>query len=185
MSHARVVHCKRAEYDVYVGRGPDPRTGAFPKHSWGNLFRIPEDGDRPAVLQKHREWALMRPFLVDRARMELHDQTLGCWCAPNECHGDTWAEIAASTPVCHEQGPCTCSDDHECAKCKGLYVCLHCGGAEGSLTSECPRTRVSAADLDAVYNGQKNYICGTWVAGCVKDDGEVSMPYWAGRVHCV
>jgi hypothetical protein len=29
----RVVHCKREEYDVYIGRGPDPRTGIIGK--WG------------------------------------------------------------------------------------------------------------------------------------------------------
>lgn len=34
-----VVHCKRDPYDVYCGRGRDPRTGAA-NPGWGNPFVI-------------------------------------------------------------------------------------------------------------------------------------------------
>jgi hypothetical protein len=52
-----IVHCKKEPYDVYIGRGRDPRSGEPGR--WGNPFRIgPCD---PAALD---------------------GRTLGCWCAP-------------------------------------------------------------------------------------------------------
>ena len=78
----RVVHVKRAPYDVYVGR-PSP---------FGNPFVIGRDGDRGAVIQKYRAWLLAQPALVERVRLELAGKVLGCWCAPLPCHGDVLAE---------------------------------------------------------------------------------------------
>lgn len=80
----RVVHCRRAAYDVYVGR-PGP---------WGNPFRVGRDGDREAVLRKYEAWLLAQPDLVERARRELRGKVLGCWCAPKPCHGDVLARVA-------------------------------------------------------------------------------------------
>ena len=80
----RVVHCKRAPYDVYIGR-PGP---------WGNPFRIGVDGSRSQVIAKYREWLKSHPEVVERARRELAGKILGCWCAPNPCHGEVLAEIA-------------------------------------------------------------------------------------------
>jgi hypothetical protein len=80
----RVVHCKRAPFDVYIGR-PGP---------WGNPFRIGADGDRQTVIEKYRAWLLARPELVERARRELAGKVLGCWCAPLTCHGDVLAAIS-------------------------------------------------------------------------------------------
>lgn len=82
----RVVHCRKERYDVYIGR-PGP---------WGNPFVIGKDGDRAQVIAKYRAWLLARPSLVARARAELRGKTLGCWCAPQACHGQVLAEVAAS-----------------------------------------------------------------------------------------
>ena len=87
----RVVHCKRSDYDVYIGRGPDPKTGLF--GIWGNPFRTGHDGDRADVIRKHREWLIGRADLMERIG-ELRGKVLGCWCAPLRCHGDTLAELA-------------------------------------------------------------------------------------------
>jgi Domain of unknown function (DUF4326) len=81
----RVVHVKRAAYDVYIGR-PSP---------FGNPFVIGRDGDRAAVIARYRAWLLAQPALVERVRRELADKVLGCWCAPLPCHGDVLADIAA------------------------------------------------------------------------------------------
>ena len=82
----RVVHVKRAAYDVYVGR-PSP---------FGNPFVIGRDGDRTAVILRYRTWLLAQPALVERVRRELAGKVLGCWCAPLPCHGDVLADIAAA-----------------------------------------------------------------------------------------
>jgi len=57
-----VVHCRRAPYDVYVGRGRDPRTGA--PGEWGNPFshrpsRVPGVivvGTVAAAVSSHKRW---------------------------------------------------------------------------------------------------------------------------------
>ncbi len=80
---ARVVHCKRESYDVYIGR---PST-------WGNPYEIGKDGDRETVIRKYREYLLSNPTLVAQLP-ELEGKTLGCWCAPKACHGDVLVELA-------------------------------------------------------------------------------------------
>ncbi len=83
-SRTRVVHVKRAAYDVYVGR-PSP---------FGNPFVIGRDGTRATVIGQYRAWLLAQPALVDRVRRELAGKVLGCWCAPLPCHGDVLADVA-------------------------------------------------------------------------------------------
>lgn len=80
----RVVHCKRAAFDVYIGR----------PSSWGNPFVIGKDGTRADVIAKYRAWLEARPELVARAKAELRGKVLACWCSPAACHGDVLAEVA-------------------------------------------------------------------------------------------
>jgi len=79
----RVVHCKRAPYDVYIGR----------PSKWGNPFEIGRDGTREQVIEKYRAWILTQPHLM-AALPELRGKVLGCWCAPKACHGDVLAKLA-------------------------------------------------------------------------------------------
>lgn len=80
----RVVHCKKEPYDVYIGR----------PSKWGNPFSIGKDGSRQEVIAKYRAWIASQPALLASLH-ELRGKTLGCWCAPNECHGDVLKELAA------------------------------------------------------------------------------------------
>lgn len=172
MSHPLVVHNKRSEYDIPAWR---------PRY-WGNKFVMGVDGDRSAVIAKHRQFRLQRPYMIDKARKELRGAILGCWCAPKDCHCDFLAEVSATDPVPHEMSPCTCGE-YGCQFCDGgLFACDHCNGGEGSLTSECPKTTY---DGDKVYKGELNYIAGEWVAGSFTESGERNMPFWCGTVHCV
>lgn len=77
MSDPRVVHCKRARYDVYVGR----------PSRWGNPFAIGRDGTRDEVITRYEEWVQTQPSLM-AALPELRGKVLGCWCAPARCHGE-------------------------------------------------------------------------------------------------
>ncbi len=81
----RVVHCRREEYDVYVGRG----NGS----PWGNPFRSGRDGTREQVIEMYEEWLLSQPELLRRLP-ELRGKTLGCWCAPKACHADVLLRLA-------------------------------------------------------------------------------------------
>ena len=64
MPHPLVVHCKRARFDVYVGR-PSPWGNPFPLHN-------PKDeAERAAVLRRYREWLATQPALIARAENPL------------------------------------------------------------------------------------------------------------------
>lgn len=85
MPHPLVVHCKKDDYDVYIGR----------PSIWGNPFEIGKDGTRDEVVQKYKIWVMEQPELVKRIS-ELRGKVLGCWCAPKKCHGDVLAIMANS-----------------------------------------------------------------------------------------
>lgn len=90
-----VVHCKREQYDLYIGRGSD----------WGNPYKIGRDGDRREVLGKYKEYLLRGEgrTLLERIG-ELEGLTLGCYCAPRggltaddetHCHGQLLLQLVA------------------------------------------------------------------------------------------
>jgi transposase len=55
---------------------------------WGNPFETPADGDRESVIANYeRHYLPHKPSLLGRFS-ELSGKVLGCWCAPEPCHGD-------------------------------------------------------------------------------------------------
>lgn len=81
--NGKVVHCKKEAYDVYIGR----------PSKWGNPYQIGIHGTRDEVIQKYRDMILGNRTLM-AALPELRGKTLGCWCAPEACHGDVLIELA-------------------------------------------------------------------------------------------
>jgi hypothetical protein len=88
-----VVHCKKEKFDVYIGRAV-PRAG-FKASIWANPFKIGKDGTREECMAKYRAALLANPDLLSRLP-ELKGKVLGCWCAPEACHGDILSELANS-----------------------------------------------------------------------------------------
>lgn len=80
----RVVHCKKSNYDVYIGR----------PSIWGNPFVHDRDGDKPDRIRKYRAWIMSQPELMKRAKKGLRRRIVDYWCKPEVCHGDILAEIA-------------------------------------------------------------------------------------------
>ncbi len=80
----KVVHCKKARYDVYVGR----------PSKWGNPFRSGRDGTREQVIARYEEWLDRQPDLLADLP-SLAGLTLACWCSPLACHADVLARRAA------------------------------------------------------------------------------------------
>lgn len=85
----RVVHCKKAKYDVYIGR----------PSKWGNPFSHKEGTlatykvkDRQEAIDRYREWIQTQPQLLASLK-ELEGKVLGCWCKPQACHGDVLVEL--------------------------------------------------------------------------------------------
>jgi len=91
MTMTMVVHCKKEPYDVYIGRAA-PRAG-LKASVWGNPFVIGKDGTREEVMEKYRSWLLYNTALIKRLP-ELKGKILGCWCAPEACHGDILSAMA-------------------------------------------------------------------------------------------
>lgn len=82
----RSVHCKRDQYDLYIGR-PGP---------FGNKFKVGVHGERGECIGLFESWfgssepdAIAYRQLIDE-RITL-GMRLGCWCHPNGCHGDVIA----------------------------------------------------------------------------------------------
>ncbi len=88
----RVVHCKKEEFDVYIGRGS----------VWGNPYSHREGtlaehvvGTRGEAIQKFEKYLLSNEELM-ASLPELEGKTLGCWCTNSgdwnpgdklKCHG--------------------------------------------------------------------------------------------------
>lgn len=96
----RVVNVRHEAYDVYIGR---PRSGQPWK--FGNPFVVGRDGQRGECCEKFRTWILTgdsqncvdatqirRDWIVKNLE-SLRGKTLGCWCKPNNCHGDVYVEL--------------------------------------------------------------------------------------------
>lgn len=55
---------------------------------WGNPFEMPADGDRDTVIANYANHYLPhKPGLLAKLP-DLQGKALGCWCAPEPCHGD-------------------------------------------------------------------------------------------------
>ncbi|HXV06301.1 MAG TPA: DUF4326 domain-containing protein [Solirubrobacterales bacterium] len=98
-----VVHCKRDPYDIYIGRGRDPRSGEPGR--WGNPFSHRPSGQavtrvatRAEAIERYRAW-LWEQIKAGRVDLDelaaLDGKTLGCWCAPEPCHGEVLAAAAS------------------------------------------------------------------------------------------
>lgn len=67
---------------IYIGR----------PSKWGNPFKIGKDGSRKECIEKYRQYILGNPKLL-KDLVELKGKVLGCYCKPQECHGDVLIEL--------------------------------------------------------------------------------------------
>jgi hypothetical protein len=77
-----------ASFNSFLVAQGEPRVTAGP---WANPYAVGRDGDRDEVIAKYADG---KSELQSRAP-ELQGKALGCWCAPEPCHGDIlkqWAD---------------------------------------------------------------------------------------------
>lgn len=98
MAHPLVVHCKRDEYDVYVGRGKGSKWGNPFSSREGTLARYRVEGGREEAIAAYRRWLWAR---IRSGEVKLEDlaglagKRLGCWCAPyHKCHAEVLVAAA-------------------------------------------------------------------------------------------
>ena len=70
---------------VYIGRDMTKHVKGAIGSKWGNPFRGDKHGDNWAI--KYEEYVRSKPELM-ASLGELRGKVLGCWCAPEPCHGD-------------------------------------------------------------------------------------------------
>jgi hypothetical protein len=85
----KVVHIKKDKYDVYIGRG-SPFGNPYTHLPLQNTQAQVQVKSREDAIKKYNEYFYKRietdpEFLDDILR--LKDKVLGCYCAPNDCHG--------------------------------------------------------------------------------------------------
>lgn len=86
-----VVHCKRAKYDVYIGR-PSKWGNPF-SHLYGTKAKYKVE-TRAEAIEAYRLWITEgegQHLLADLH--ELKGKKLGCWCKPLSCHGDVLIDL--------------------------------------------------------------------------------------------
>jgi hypothetical protein len=92
--NSRVVHCKKENYNVYIGR----------PCKWGNPYTHKQDGKtlakyvvntREEAVEAYREWITNGEgkHLLDDLHELKGGKILGCWCKPQACHGDVLVEL--------------------------------------------------------------------------------------------
>jgi hypothetical protein len=86
--------CRGKRY-VYIG----PNREGAPRNLFGNPYKIGVDGDRAWIIVKYEIYLRGSPDLLEIIRRWPGDKVLGCWCKPEECHGDVivkiWEEMHA------------------------------------------------------------------------------------------
>lgn len=98
MGSTRVVNIRVEACDVYIGRKGQGYDGYFgnPIRTWETC---PMCGDihfeKGSTIECFRTYfnERLKKDSIYRQRVEsLHDKRLGCFCAPEACHGDVYVE---------------------------------------------------------------------------------------------
>lgn len=85
----------KGENNVYIGRAvKDIPSGS----RWGNPYKFRSYNSRREVVQLF-ERHLQRTKELREAVGDLKGKVLGCWCAPEECHGEILHKEAGNRPV--------------------------------------------------------------------------------------
>lgn len=85
MDKSKIANIKNNDpYDVYIGRGS----------IFGNPFEIGRDGNRDEVIEKYKVWfyQVLKDRIFRQALSPLRGKRLGCFCAPQRCHGEVILE---------------------------------------------------------------------------------------------
>jgi hypothetical protein len=70
---------------VFINKERYPKVDSF----WANPYKIGKDGDRNEVIEKYKIYITNKlSENPDKINELKNAKFLGCWCAPDPCHGD-------------------------------------------------------------------------------------------------
>lgn len=102
MGETTVIHVRDMKPgDLYIGRLMPRQKLAGSR--WSNPYRITRDQSRETAIRLYRLYIEDRPDLM-ASLSELRGKRLACWCAPEACHGDVLAELAAAAEAGRDGG---------------------------------------------------------------------------------
>jgi ParB-like chromosome segregation protein Spo0J len=81
------MHSGKDDYLLRWARSTDRFLRIDRNTEWGNPYEIPGDGDRPTVCQSF-ELYFTRKLSLHVKIGSLAGKVLGCWCYPEQCHGE-------------------------------------------------------------------------------------------------
>ena len=84
LSTVNVKEWVKERNNVYIGRA---KGTLLPESKWANPFKIADWGSRETVVKLYKQYLLEDEELLNSLG-DLKGKNLGCWCAPNLCHGD-------------------------------------------------------------------------------------------------
>lgn len=76
---------------IYIGRDQTRFIKGATGSKWANPFPVKKYG-RDRCLELYRDYIKSNPELMNSLG-ELEGKILGCWCAPEPCHGDILIEL--------------------------------------------------------------------------------------------
>lgn len=89
----KLVHCKKAPYDVYIGR---PSIWGNPFSHLDNTLAKFKVASREEAILQYEKWIRSQPELMAKIP-ELKNKILGCWCFPLRCHGEVLLKLIDET----------------------------------------------------------------------------------------
>lgn len=91
MGYENLEEWLKNDNHVYIGRNMEFYVKGAKKSKWANPYSVKKYG-REKALDEYRKKILNTPELLNDLE-ELNGKTLGCWCAPEKCHGDILVEL--------------------------------------------------------------------------------------------
>lgn len=92
IGYDNLEHWLRDNSHVYIGRDMTHYVKGAVGSKWANPFSVNKYG-REKCLKMYRNYIMSDKKLLSELAAELSGKTLGCWCAPDPCHGDVLIEI--------------------------------------------------------------------------------------------
>jgi hypothetical protein len=99
----KVVHCKKEDFDIYIGRKFSGMHFGNP-FSFGGKSKIAklDFPTRKECIDAFRKWMMGTDYQdIEPERRKwilanisiLRDKKIGCFCSPERCHGDVYVEL--------------------------------------------------------------------------------------------
>ena len=134
--------------DVYIGRSCFMGGWNLNPSKWANPYTIQDCGTAEKAIEKYRKYIMTKPELLASLH-ELKGKRLGCWCAPNPCHGDVLVELVNNLK---DTEPITKMESFTCENCP---IVKFTKTREDAVTPTKGTQYSVGYDLTAVYEAKR------------------------------